>query len=51
MEGPADGSDEPAPGASWRDDISEADGKANWAAAVPGHPAPNTRAASMPPAP
>ncbi len=50
MVGPADGRDEPPLGASWRDDISE-DGKANWAAAVPGQPAPNTRAASMPPAP
>jgi hypothetical protein len=56
MVGPPDGKDDPALGASWRDDISE-DGKANWAAAVPGHPtmpnprAPKTRAASIPPAP
>src|ERR1700744_4061786 len=30
MDEPADGSDDPALGASWRDGISEADGKANW---------------------
>jgi hypothetical protein len=56
MVGAPDGRDEPALGASWRGDGSE-DGKANWAVAVPGHPtmpntgAPNTRAASKPPAP
>jgi hypothetical protein len=51
-----EGSEEPELGASARGDGSE-DGKVNWAAAVPGHPtipktrAPNTRAASMLPAP
>ena len=42
----------PALGASERICGSYVDGKENCAAAVPGHPiAPNTRAASMPPAP
>jgi hypothetical protein len=56
MVGTPGGKEELTLGASWRGDGSE-DGKANWAAAVPGHPtvpktrAPNTRAASMPPAP
>ncbi|MBV9969972.1 MAG: hypothetical protein JO228_08305, partial [Xanthobacteraceae bacterium] len=45
-----DGRDEPALGASWRGERSD-DGKANWAAAVPGQPAPHSRAASTPPAP
>jgi hypothetical protein len=56
MVGAPEGSDEPPLGASWRGDGSE-NGKVNWAAAVPGHPiipktrAPNTRAASILPAP